>query len=538
MTCIHTKKPAALLAVFLLAGCATLDSVERSAADQASQAENKVKEMKTAAATGAVWRTEMAKIAGAEIKVAAPEVLPQAFSRPFGYTTAVQSFDEILDTLSQRTGILMRLEETSEAPSPSAAASTPAVTLTKQSDSIQVEWTGTLRGLLDYLARLTGRYWKYENGQVVFFVEETRSFHVYLPTGKRNLSASISLSALGGSSGGSTGSGGGSMVGGGGSNVSVSSKVDVDPYDAIVKGILAITRTGGAPSSGGSGAGGSGANGGGKVVANPDLGLITVTATPPVLDRVAEYVDSVNKRFAKNVMIDVKIFNITLNDEASAGIKLDLIYSGLNNYGIRTVGQPILQPKIGAPSSMIIENTNPSSSLFNSTALAQALRGLGKVSLVTSGQVITANGQPAPMQVANQVTYLSSTSTTQTTNVGVTNTLTPGTVTVGFTANFLPMVLGDNRILLQYQINMSSLLSMDQISSGNSSIQAPNIATQSLQQQAFLRDGQAIVLFGYENGRTAAAKSASFSGASHTASQEKLMSVIVMQVYGGGRENI
>ena len=45
----------------------------------------------------------------------------------------------------------------------------------------------------------------------------------------------------------------------------------------------------------------------GRAAANPELGIVTITAKPLTLDRVAAYVESVNSRFARNVMVDVKI---------------------------------------------------------------------------------------------------------------------------------------------------------------------------------------------------------------------------------------
>ena len=168
-----------------------------------------------------------------------------------------------------------------------------------------------------------------------------------------------------------------------------------------------------------------------------------------------------------------------------------------------------------------------------SQVILQALEQVGDVSFLTSGQVVAANGQPSPLQVANEFTYLASSSTVSNATTGNITTLTPATKTVGFTANFLPMILGDNRIMLQYQINLSSLLSLNNVSSGGSSIQTPNIATQSLQQQAFVRDGQSIVLFGYEQERAASNWARFFPGISKDSNSDRTVMVIIMEVYGG-----
>jgi type IVB pilus formation R64 PilN family outer membrane protein len=168
--------------------------------------------------------------------------------------------------------------------------------------------------------------------------------------------------------------------------------------------------------------------------------------------------------------------------------------------------------------------------------VAQALSQFGNVALQTQGQVLAVNGQPAPIQVANEVNYLASSSLTQAPNVGSTATLTPGTRVVGFTANFLPTVLGDNRILLQYQMQLSSLTALTQVTSGNSSIQTPQISSQSLQQQAFVKDGQSIVLFGFDQNRDTTDTAMGLGNASRAARSERQMIVIVMQVNGGRKD--
>ncbi len=106
---------------------------------------------------------------------------------------------------------------------------------------------------------------------------------------------------------------------------------------------------------------------------------------------------------------------------------------------------------------------------------------------------------------------------------------------VGFTANFLPLILGDNRILLQYQLQISQLTAITQVSSGNSSIQTPQIATQSLQQQAFVKDGQSIVLFGFDQNRNTLDTNGNLGGASKAGTTQRQMMVIVMTVNGGSK---
>jgi type IVB pilus formation R64 PilN family outer membrane protein len=341
----------------------------------------------------------------------------------------------------------------------------------------------------------------------------------------------------------------------------------LSPWKSVLEGIQSILNEGqqgtgaqGGPSSpaggasAGAGSAGGGTNGGGgsgsgagaaikigsmhgSAIANQELGLVTVTARPAAMERIARYVASINARFAQNVMVDVKLYSVSIDRQSSVGFSSDLLYQRLNNLGASIVGSPTLTTSSGTPAgALTIAPADPASRWAASTLVAKALAQFGKVALQTQGQVIAVNGQPAPMQVASEINYLASSSTTLNANAGATTTLTPGTKIVGFTANFLPLILGDNRILLQYQMQISQLIALTQVSSAGATIQTPQISYQSLQQQAFVRDGQSIVLFSFDQGREQSNGALSIGSTSNTGESTRQLIVIVMQVSGGSKD--
>ncbi|NEX64094.1 hypothetical protein [Noviherbaspirillum galbum] len=230
-------------------------------------------------------------------------------------------------------------------------------------------------------------------------------------------------------------------------------------------------------------------------------------------------------------MVDVKVYSVSVDGQSTLGFSTNLLYQRLNGLGASIVSAPTLAPSSGTPGVITLSSKDPSWN--SSTVVAEALSQFGKVALHTQGQVIAINGQPAPMQVANEINYIASVSTTVSPNAGATTAATPGTKIVGFTANFLPLILGDNRILLQYQMQISQLVALTSIQSGGQIIQTPQIASQSLQQQAFVRDGQAIVLFGFDQSRDQSSNSQSLLGVSRAGDSTRQMMVIVMQISGG-----
>lgn len=538
-----------------LQGCAvteTQEQVRQGAVQQKKDIEDGFAKLEASKRSGAVTRVRASKVGGEEIQLDAVKTLPPIFDRVFSYASATQPLAAVVDEISRRAGVPIRLINVAlnDVAGP-AEGTDPAL----RGRPVEVEFNGKLRHLLDQIAQRAGVYWRYAEGQVEFFEVETRSFQVFMSPGRKTVSSSISLSGAGGAAGTAGGGSGGEAVSSGSPSagtVSVDSTVDIDVYDSLVSSIRALIQervgSGGVQSAGGAASngsriGGAGAGGTGglqasvgsksQVVANPALSMVTVTAPPPVMERVAAYMKSVNDRFASNVRIEVKIYSMTLKKGANLGFSAEMLYTRLNRYGLAVSGQGLLQPALGQASTLTLSATDPSSRFRGSELLVQALAEQGEIGFVTSGQVLAVNGQPAPLQVANEITYLASTSTTQTANVGVTTTLTPATRTVGFTANFVPTILSDSRILLQYQINLSQLAGITQVSSGGSSIQTPNILQQSLQQQAFVRDGQMIVLFGFETDRNETSSNLGFTGASKNAVGERQMTIITLSVHGG-----
>lgn len=503
--------------------------------------------------TGPVLRIRGAKLAGDEVEVAAARDLPEVFGRRFTFVSADQSLATVVDELSSRAGVPIRFVNVAGVDAPSSGDNGAAGAAAGAAAPFDVDYSGTLKGLLDTIAQRIRAHWRYVDGGVEIFEVETRSFTIFLSPGARQVKSSIALSGAGGGAGAS-----GSAAPAG--TVSVDSTQTVDVYAALVASVEALIEeradapagqagaagksAGKADAAGGQGSALSGAGGGtsvlgkARVVASPALGMLTVTAPPPAMARVASYIKSINERFSANVRIDVRIYSLSLKRDANAGFSADLVYEKLGRYGLAVTGQGLLQPAGGIASSLTLGVTDPGSRFRSSELLVRALAEYGDVAVVTSGQVIAPNGQPSPLQIADEVTYLASVSTTQTPNVGTTTTLVPASRVVGFTANFLPLLLDDDRILLQYQLNLSQLASLNQITSGSASIQTPSVRQQSLQQQAFVRHGQTIVLFGFESSRAENTKNEGLTGASANASHARQVTIITMQVQGGRNGSI
>lgn len=569
----------ALLWALALTGCATEARVSAGLRETQSAAEALREQLLAGARPLASTRRTTPKLAGERIPVHATPEWPSVLREDFFYTTSGQSLERILSNLSEQTGLSIRTTELSERPS-AARALDPTRRLGRA--VLDVAWSGPLSGLLDQLARDTDMYWRFvpSTGGVELYRYETRHFSVNVPMGTRAVAGGISSSGSGAQAGAGAAQRPGAPAPQGQSMGTGS--IGVQLADLVINPFAAITRTitsmlleddpevdllGGAaagqqgatgatgavqPQGMRAGVGAMGAMGrqgmgaASRVVVSPELAMVTVTASPPTLERVAAYLKQVNEQFARNVTIDVRVYDVALDDETGLGFSLETLYQSMGSFGLSLTGGPAVPFGRGPAGQLTFEVANPAARFNGSQLLGQALARFGAVSVSTSGQVLAVNGQPAPFQVADEISYLASTSVRADRLAGggvvdglpglapLVVDLTPGSVVVGLTANFLPQILEDNRILLQYQLTVSELRSLTTVTSGAASIQTPNVFTQSLQQQAVLRDGQSIVLFGYGQDRAERDTRISIGGSNRTSGEKRNLRVIQIQVFGGG----
>lgn len=347
----------------------------------------------------------------------------------------------------------------------------------------RVRWArGPLSGLLTQIAARWGISWRWRYGAIRFFKFETKTYPLNLSTMTNTTNFSIADGGAGGGTTTSTQNG----------SLSESGTGSLSPYADALKGVQSILQTSGQSP--------------GVAVASPALGDVTVTATPEVQRMVRAYLRSVTRQSEHNVAIDIRVYQVTLKHSTDLGGSLTAAFhdAAQTLTGVNLTGA-LQNPAngMGALSLIIPSGAATGTGTIPGTlsgtangiqAVLNALKSVGRTTFVTKGSVITENGVPGPIQSANQVAYLKSSSVTATTNAGTTASLTPGTLTVGFTANALPRILSRHRVLLSYQMKLSSLVSIPTVTSGGSTIETPETQTQSDAQSVILKNGQTLVM--------------------------------------------
>lgn len=375
---------------------------------------------------------------------------------------------------------------------------TPAGTANRQggnaggssSSHFAVDYDGPLSGLLDICAGKLGVWWRYVEGRgVVFYKTETKTF--YLPAlpnktkGSSQIAANSTTSNGGGSGGGgssSSGANNSSLIG-----ASTTTDFSVDIWGDLEKTAQTVAA-------------------GATVAVNASMGSVTVTGTPSQVRNVEEWVKSVADNLSQQVAITVDVYVLKGNAEDNYNWNPSVAFSSLSGkYGLKLTS-PDAPAVISGNNPLnltasILQTATGKLAQYSGSAFAvKALSTKGEVVQTMHQTVVTLNGRPAPLQIADVQGYLAASTPSASVAVGATPlppSLTPGTLTTGFTATFLPKIV-NGKVLLAMDITNSSNNGFGQAGTATSFIQTPNYSLGTFQQSASLTPGDSLLLTGLQ----------------------------------------
>lgn len=141
----------------------------------------------------------------------------------------------------------------------------------------------------------------------------------------------------------------------------------------------------------------------GYYIIDKPVGLITVTAPRPVLEKVESYIVTLKKSLYQQISIEAKILEVQLNDASSIGINWSNVLKDFSINGLIEFGTDGVV-RLGANqfvSTVSIEDTE-----FN--VLLNALNEQGETKILSNPRISVMNGQPAMITVGKNVTYVDS----------------------------------------------------------------------------------------------------------------------------------
>lgn len=350
-------------------------------------------------------------------------------------------------------------------------------------DEFELNYTGSLSGLLDQIGARFGINWEYTEATGISYSRLiTKSFVIKANPGDSSFTSSL---GKGGSAGGSFSSD---------SQVKMNSSFSV--WDGIQKALDSIKSPVG------------------KFHVSQATGSVTITDTKDVIDVAERIITSENEMLTKQVAIKLEMYSVTSTDDKEAGVDWNVVYTAFSNlapqFSLNAVSPASLASAVtgnlGLSILAPVTGDNGLQNFNGSQALLKALEGQGKVSRMQRVSAMTLNRQPVPIGVTEQIAYLARTTPTSGGAGGSSSPgLEPGQVTTGFLVNILPTVLDSNSVLLQFSIDLTELKRIGIISTGFGttlqSIQTPEVSGTQFVQRVALKAGSTLVLSGFERTR-------------------------------------
>jgi MSHA type pilus biogenesis protein MshL len=181
-----------------------------------------------------------------------------------------------------------------------------------------------------------------------------------------------------------------------------------------------------------------GVGGRGYYIIDKPVGLITVTAPRPILEKIDAYITTLKKSLYQQISIEAKIIEVVMVDNSTIGINWSKVLKNFNLNGVVTMGDPTYDEKgkatgFGQVYPFIYSNDakvgpvtytdssktsyfktiNPGqfvTNIFMENApfdiFLNALNEQGNTKVLSNPKISVMNGQPAMITVGRNVTYI------------------------------------------------------------------------------------------------------------------------------------
>ena len=316
--------------------------------------------------------------------------------------------------------------------------------------AIRPSLRGSLSSVLDKIGSAFDVEWTYQDGRVVFRDYVTRQYQ---------LSAMPVTSSMGFSA------------------VETSSGSSLDMWDELQDGLENVAG----PNS--------------QLSIGQGTGILTVTAMLSDQDRVRDYIATMNQTMGQQIAFDVNVLTITAQAAEAYGLDLESVAFG-DSVNVDWRGGQNLPDPVGSVNVGIISGN------FSLDAVITALSSRRNVSIETRAGATTTNFQMIPVEVVEETNYVSQVDIEIDDNGNALQSIQTSTIVTGFQMQLLPRVLNTREILLRYSLNLSDLVALETFDSGDESVQLPQVTRSKFEQQVILKNGQTLVLSGFERQRT------------------------------------
>jgi len=189
-----------------------------------------------------------------------------------------------------------------------------------------------------------------------------------------------------------------------------------------------------------------------SVIVSPQAGLVTIRALPQEITAVKKFINATESHLHRQVIIEAKIMEVTLNDDYQQGIKWENVIDNVGSPDIvfSTTGNivgNVISNTIGGVNSLAISSITGSS---NFSGVIELLQTQGNVQVLSSPRITATNNQKAVIKVGEDEYFVTEVSSTTTTGTSTTTTpeieLTP--FFSGIALDVTPQISKDGSVIL------------------------------------------------------------------------------------------
>lgn len=274
------------------------------------------------------------------------------------------------------------------------------------------------------------------------------------------------------------------------------------------------------------------AGGQGYYLIDKPVGLITVTAPRPVMEKIDAYITSLKKSLYNQISIEAKIIEVQLNDISSIGINWTSVLKNFKISGIATYGQRVLDSAgeatkyglvepfvynnsdvtgpityLDANKTSYIKTINPGQFVSNVMLedgafdiFLNALNEQGDTKILSNPKISVMNGQPSLITVGRNVTYIDSIESKIDSETGiVTYTVATERVLSGVGMALTATVLGNNEVIMNLVPITSELhepIEYRDVGNLGGTVGLPIVNVREMSTTVKVKDGEMLVIGG------------------------------------------
>jgi MSHA type pilus biogenesis protein MshL len=222
------------------------------------------------------------------------------------------------------------------------------------------------------------------------------------------------------------------------------------------------------------------------------IGMITVTAPRPLLEKVANYLDNLKSQLYRQVSIEAKILEVVLEENSTKGINWADIISNVN-IDFQVFGpQGVIYPATNRVISQIRTPDNPF------TIVLDAIEQHGRTKVLANPKLSVMNGQPAMISVGENVRFIDEIKGSVDKETGqVTYTTSTASIMSGLGLSVVATIMDNDEIILSLTPVTSQLQEpIREVAIGQTTIMLPKVRLREMNTLVRIKDGGMLVVGG------------------------------------------